>query len=184
DEKDMEEYYEKIKDVYLKIFHEIGLDVYMTEASGGSFTKTHSHEFQALAENGEDTIFVCETCKLACNKEVICHSALDAESRDGIDSRFRGNDKKIGNDNDGSGMTKCDKCSAELIEKRSIEVGNIFKLGTKFSEALGLNYGDKDGKLKPVIMASYGIGTARTMGAVAEILSDEKGLVWPETIAP
>jgi prolyl-tRNA synthetase len=72
----------------------------------------------------------------------------------------------------------------ELVEKKSIEVGNIFSLGTKFSEALGLTFKDEEGNELPVIMGSYGIGPARAMGTVVDLLSDEKGIVWPLSIAP
>jgi prolyl-tRNA synthetase len=73
---------------------------------------------------------------------------------------------------------------ADLAEKKAVEVGNIFSLGTKFSDALGLNYKDEEGKNKPVIMGSYGIGPGRVMGTIAELWSDDKGLVWPESVSP
>ena len=69
-------------------------------------------------------------------------------------------------------------------EKKAVEVGNIFPLGTRFSEALGLYFTDESGEKKLVIMGSYGIGLGRLMGTVAEVLSDEKGIVWPKEIAP
>ncbi|PCI29624.1 prolyl-tRNA synthetase, partial [Candidatus Kaiserbacteria bacterium] len=71
-----------------------------------------------------------------------------------------------------------------LREEKAIEVGNIFPLGTKFSDALGLKFKNEEGREESVIMGSYGIGPARAMGTVAELLSDEKGLVWPTEIAP
>ena len=73
---------------------------------------------------------------------------------------------------------------SDLSEKKAVEVGNIFTLGTRFSEALGLNYKDAEGKVKPVFMGSYGIGPGRAMGTIVEIHADEKGLVWPESVAP
>lgn len=75
-------------------------------------------------------------------------------------------------------------CGDGMGERRSIEVGNIFKLGTRFSEPLGLYFTDKDGSRKPVIMGSYGIGTGRAMGTVVEVHHDDRGIIWPETIAP
>jgi len=106
----------------------------------------HSHEFQTLAEAGEDTIYIIDEQKReAVNKEV------REEGKDG---------------------------------KRAIEVGNIFPLGTKFSETLGLNFKDENGDMKPVIMGSYGIGLGRLMGTVAEVLSDKQGLVWPKAVSP
>ncbi len=152
-----EEFYKKAKEAYLKVFSRIGLgeQTYLTFASGGSFSK-YSHEFQTVTETGEDTIFIDEKKKLAINKEVLNDEVL----------------KDLG-------VSKSD-----LVEKKAVEVGNIFSLGTRFSEVFELNYTDEGGNKKPVIMGSYGIGPGRAMGTVAEILSDDKGLVWPESIAP
>jgi prolyl-tRNA synthetase len=109
-----------------------------------------------LTDAGEDTIYVHEGKKIAVNKEVL-------------------NDEVLAD----LGVARSD-----LVERKAVEVGNIFSLGTKFSGALELNYKDKEGNVKPVIMGSYGIGPGRLMGTVAEIWSDEKGLVWPESISP
>ena len=79
---------------------------------------------------------------------------------------------------------KCPKCGNKLEEKTAVEVGNIFKLGTKFSSALGLNYTDENGNNKPVIMASYGIGPGRVMATIVEVSSDGFGIIWPESVAP
>jgi len=70
------------------------------------------------------------------------------------------------------------------VERKAIEAGNIFNLGTRFSEPLGLMYTDETGARKPVVMGSYGIGPTRLMGIIVEVLADEKGLVWPEAVAP
>ncbi|MEK7609596.1 MAG: aminoacyl--tRNA ligase-related protein [Patescibacteria group bacterium] len=157
DEKAHQDFYEKAKEAYRRIFDRLGIggDTYVTFASGGSFSK-YSHEFQTVSEAGEDTIFVHESKKIAVNKEVLNDEVL----------------KDLG-------ITRSD-----LAEKKAIEVGNIFSLGTKFSAALGLNFKDAEGKSKPVIMGSYGIGPSRVMGTIAEIWSDDKGLVWPESVAP
>ncbi len=157
DDSSHSEFYEKAKQAYIRIFDRCGIGghTYVTFASGGSFSK-YSHEFQALTEAGEDTIYVHEAKRLAINKEVL-------------------NDEVLAD----LGILRSD-----LSEKKAVEVGNIFSLGTKFSGALGLNYKDQDGTNKPVIMGCYGIGPARLMGTVVEIWSDEKGLVWPENIAP
>jgi prolyl-tRNA synthetase len=157
DETSHNEFYEKAKQAYVNIFEKIGLGdkTYITFASGGSFSK-YSHEFQTLTEAGEDSIFVDEKKKIAINKEVLNEEVL----------------KDLG-------INK-----ADLVEKKAVEVGNIFSLGTKFSDAFELTYSDEEGKKKSVIMGSYGIGPGRVMGTVAEVLSDEKGLVWPEAIAP
>ncbi|MFM2381851.1 MAG: hypothetical protein RLZZ76_618 [Candidatus Parcubacteria bacterium] len=150
-------FYEACAQAYMKIFNRIGIgaQTYRTFASGGAFTK-FSHEFQTLAEAGEDIVFVSEEKGIAVNEEVLA----DADLRE-------------------LGVTR-----EELTERKSIEVGNIFSLGTKFSEAIGLTFKDEEGNEKPVIMGSYGIGPARAMGTVVDLLSDEKGIVWPESIAP
>ncbi|MDP2684726.1 MAG: aminoacyl--tRNA ligase-related protein [bacterium] len=156
DEKDFEEYYNRLKVAYKNIFSRVGLgdSTYLTFASGGSFSK-FSHEFQTITESGEDTIYLCEKCNVAVNNEII-------DTQD-----------------------KCPECgSKDLTKKKSIEVGNIFPLKTKFSDAFGLKYTDKDGKNQPIIMGCYGIGLTRLMGAVAEIYNDKDGLVWPETLTP
>ncbi len=156
DESEHQKFYEKVKKSYLKIFKDIGLpDVFLTFASGGTFSK-FSHEFQVVSMAGEDTIFVDKKKKIAVNTEVCSDEIL----------------KDLG-------LSK-----ENLEEKRAIEVGNIFNLGTKFSEPLNLFYLDKNGNKKPVVMGSYGIGLGRLVGTVAEILADERGLVWPESIAP
>lgn len=157
DEKEHQDFYEKAKKAYLKVYERVGLgeNTYITFASGGSFSK-YSHEFQTLTEAGEDTIFVDENKKIAVNKEVL-------------------NDEVLAD----LGVKKSD-----LVEKKAVEVGNIFTLGTRFSDAFELTYLDEKGEKKPVFMGSYGIGPGRLMGTIAEVLSDDKGLVWPESIAP
>jgi prolyl-tRNA synthetase len=156
-ENDRDHYYDLIAEAYKRIYNRIGIGdrTYLTFATGGVFSK-YSHEFQTLCETGEDTIYVSEKNNLAVNKEVYTEEVL----------------KDLG-------LTK-----DELVEKKAIETGNIFKLGTKFSEPLGLNFVDEQGVKQNVIMASYGIGIGRLMGTVVELLGDEKGLVWPEAIAP
>ena len=156
-QEDLDEYYEKAAKVYENIFRRVGLGklTYKTYASGGTFAK-YSHEFQTLTEAGEDLIYVCDKCHVAVNKEII----EDLEH-------------------------KCPECGAsDLHEEKAVEVGNIFKLGTKFSAALELNYKGQNGEIKPVIMGCYGIGPQRLMGTIAEIINDERGLVWPEAVAP
>ena len=150
-------FYEACAEAYMKIFTRIGIGhkTYRTFASGGAFSK-FSHEFQTLAEAGEDIVYVNEDKAIAVNEEVLEVADLNE-----------------------LGVTK-----EELSKTKSIEVGNIFSLGTKFSEALGLTYKDEAGIERPVIMGSYGIGPARAMGTVVDLLSDEKGIVWPESVAP
>lgn len=157
DMDDLDRYYDEVLKAYLNIFERLGFDpaiTYTTYASGGAFTK-FSHEFRVLHEVGEDTIYACEKCKLAVNKEII----------DVQDS--------------------CPNCgNKDLEEKAGIEVGNIFKLGSKFSDAFGFKYTDEDGKQKPVVMGCYGIGPSRVMGSLVEVFHDESGIIWPKEVAP
>jgi prolyl-tRNA synthetase len=157
DEQEHNNLYREISQAYEKIFKKVGIGdiTYKTFASGGSFSK-YSHEFQTLSEAGEDTIYVDEKKKLAVNKEILNDEEL----------------KKIG-------LNRSD-----LKEIKAVEVGNIFSLGTRFSDALELFYLDEKGEKRPVVMGCYGIGPGRLMGVIAEVLSDEKGLVWPKEISP
>ena len=157
DEASFEKFYEKMKEAYKNIFQRVGIGhlTYMTFASGGYFSK-YSHEFQTITSAGEDTIYIDEEKAIAVNKEVLNDEVLNSL---GIDRE-------------------------KLVEHRAIEVGNIFTLGTKYSEPLGLTYTDPKGEKKPVFMGSYGIGLGRLMGTVVEVLSDDKGIIWPENIAP
>ncbi len=157
DEAGLEGFYEKAQEAYKKIFNRLGIGdrTYLTFASGGTFAK-YSHEFQTVCENGEDTIYLSRKKGLAINKEVY-------------------NDEVLAD----LGLKK-----DELEEVTAIEVGNIFKLKTKYSEPLGLLYTDENGKQRPVVMGSYGIGPARCMATVVELCHDEKGILWPEEIAP
>jgi prolyl-tRNA synthetase len=152
------EFYEKAAQAYEKIFARAGIGekTYRTFASGGSFSK-YSHEYQTVCDTGEDTIYVDEEKRLAVNKEI--YGDADVYAATGIDK-------------------------AGLKETRAIEVGNIFTLGTRFSEALGLSFKNIAGESKPVFMGSYGIGPARLMGTIVELMADEKGLVWPKSVAP
>lgn len=151
------EIYEAYAAAYTRVFNRVGIGdkTYRTFASGGAFTK-FSHEYQTLAEAGEDIVYVCEEKGIAVNQEVL----------EEVDLSELGVKRE------------------ELIERKSIEVGNIFSLGTKFSESIGLYFKDENGEEKPVIMGSYGIGPARTMGTIVDLLSDDKGIVWPKSVAP
>ena len=149
--------YAAVRKAYIEIFKRFGLAdrTYPTFASGGVFSD-FSEEFQTLSEAGEDTVYVDEEKHLAVNKEVLTDEAL----------------AKLGIER------------ANLVEKKAIESGNIFHLGTRFSEPLGLTFTDDTGAKKPVIMGSYGIGVTRMIGVITEVFADEKGLVWPENVAP
>lgn len=156
-EKEQEAFFEKAKQAYLKIYKELGLGdyVYTTYASGGVFSK-FSIEFQALSEAGEDIIYVDESKKIAINKEIYSKEMCE----------------ELGLDFE------------KLVEKKSVEVGNIFNLKTKYADALELTYTDEKNTKQSVWMGSYGIGIGRLMGTIAEIYSDDAGLVWPKEVTP
>ncbi len=155
-EQDLDKYYEMVKKAYVRIYKRLGIggSTYLTFASGGSFAK-FSHEFQTLAEAGEDTIYICDKCKVALNKEII------------------------------SEQSTCPQCdSAKLREEKAIEVGNIFKLKNKYSLPFNLAYRDERGNMNDVIMGCYGIGVTRLIGTIVELFHDDRGIVWPEEVAP
>lgn len=157
DETQHAQFYEKSQEAYQRVFERLGIGdiTFKTFASGGSFSK-FSHEYQAICDAGEDIAYLSREKRIAINEEVYTDEVV-AEL----------------------GLKK-----EELEEVKVAEVGNIFTLGTKFSDSIGLHYTDEEGHQKPVFMGSYGIGPARTMGVIVETLSDEDGLVWPESIAP
>ncbi len=156
-EAEHNEFYEKAKHAYLNVFKRAGIGhlTYMTFASGGTFSQ-FSHEFQTLTSAGEDTIYVDENKSIAVNQEVYTDEVLKT----------------------------LELVKSELVEHKAVEVGNIFSLGTKFSAPFGLSYKTQEGEEKEVFMGSYGIGLGRLMGTVVEVLSDDKGIIWPENIAP
>lgn len=156
DQADLDAYYEKATEAYKKTYDRLGLGeiTYLTYASGGTFSK-YSHEFQTLAEAGEDLIYVCEKCHIAVNKEIIAE------------------------------QDSCPICgNKKLSEKKAIEVGNIFKLSTKFSAPFNISYKDSAGKENTPVMGCYGMGPSRIMGTIVETFHDDKGMIWPESIAP
>lgn len=156
DEADLDRYYEVMKQSYVNIYNRAGIGdkTYITFASGGSFSK-FSHEYQTESLSGEDTIFLCEKCKVAINKEVL---------------EFQKNCPECGNE--------------KLREVKAIEVGNIFKNMTKYTEPFEVKYTDESGKERPVLTGCYGIGLGRLMAAIVEVSHDERGIVWPLTVAP
>ena len=155
-EADFEMYYEIMKNAYIEIYKRCGIGhkTFLTYASGGTFSK-YSHEFQTVTPAGEDLIYICDRCSVAINKEIKHEHVV------------------------------CPECKADTFkEEKAIEVGNIFPLKTRFTDSFNFTYKDEKGELKPILMGCYGIGLGRVMGAVVEALADEKGIVWPETIAP
>ncbi len=165
-EEDLNKYYEKMIKVYLNIFKEcgIGKNTFQTLASGGSFSK-YSDEFQTTTEAGEDLIYICKKCKLAINKEIKPENSVCPKCGFGDFSAQGG---------PASGWE----------EKKAVEVGNIFKLNTKYSSPFDLKFKDKDGQEKTVIMGCYGIGLGRLLGTIVEVNHDDKGIIWPKSVAP
>lgn len=157
DEKDFKKYYQEVAGEYKKIFSKIGLETKYVAADGGMFSK-YSHEFQVICPTGEDTIYHCDKCKFAQNKEI----------------------SKV---SDGD---KCPECDGNIIESKSIEVGNIFPLKNKFSSAMGAKFADENGKETDILMGCYGIGLTRTLAAIVEVYFDQQNnkMIWPESIAP
>jgi prolyl-tRNA synthetase len=157
-EADFKIFYEKCAEAYLRVFKRCGLGdfTFRTVAAGGSFTTGFTDEFQTISTSGEDIIYLDRSKKLAINKEVYNDETI----------------KKFGLD------------KSKLEEIKSIEVGNIFPLGTRYPDALGLQIKNDKGVSQTVYMGSYGIGLGRLLGTVVEVLSDDKGIVWPASIAP
>ncbi len=154
DSWDLDAYYEKVKDAYLKIFKRCGLTVTPVLASSGTIGGDISHEFALFSSQGEDKSGFCENCGFAANLEVL------------------------------SGENKCPQCQSSLVIKNCIENGHIFKLGTKYSEAMKAYYKDKNGRSKPIIMGCYGIGLGRLVATVVEASHDKKGIIWPKNLTP
>ncbi len=156
DETDLDRYYEVMKKAYLNIYKRAGIGdkTYLTFASGGTFSK-FSHEFQTESESGEDLIYLCPDCRIAINKEII-------------------DEQKT-----------CPDCGGKNFKMlKAIEVGNIFKLRSKYSEPFGLTYTSDKGEEKIVEMGCYGIGLGRLMGTIVEVSHDERGIIWPLSVAP
>ncbi len=157
DEAQHDDYYNAVKDAYIKVYERLGIgkDTYVTFASGGAFTK-FSHEFQTVCEAGEDVIYVHEGKNIAVNEEV-----MDEENLQSL------------------GITK-----EELKKVKSAEVGNIFNFGTQKSEDMDFTFMNEAGEKQYVHLGSYGIGITRVMGVLVEKFNDDRGIIWPESVAP
>jgi len=155
-QEDMDTYYDSVIGAYKKIYQRLGVgdSTFVTFASGGAFTK-FSHEFQTICDAGEDVLYVNDDHSVAVNEEVLD----DATTELGIDK-------------------------STLSPVKSAEVGNIFKFGTEKSEKMGIYFTAADGTQQPIYLASYGVGVTRVMGVLVEKFADDKGLVWPEAVAP
>lgn len=155
--EDFNAYFKKAISAYEKIFSRVGLKVIVTLAAGGSIGGDVTYEFQVPAPVGEDTVYFCPSCGYAINSQYAAEKGV---------------------------REKCPDCGKKLDETHGVEVGQVFSLGTKYSESLGAKFVGKDGKEKPLIMGCYGIGLGRVMGTIAEVCNDDAGLVWPEEVAP
>ena len=156
-QEDFERFYEVVKEAYFKVFTRCGLDAKVTEASGGAFSEKLSYEFMVLTEAGEDNIVYCEACTHCANADI--------------------SKKKAGE--------SCPKCGKGTLKAaKAAEVGNVFDLGQKYPKAFSFTYKTKAGTEATPVVGCYGIGTTRLMGTIVEVLSDEKGIVWPKKVAP
>lgn len=156
-EEDFEDYYKKVRQAYLEVYKRLGLVAKVTEASGGSFTDKISYEFMVITDAGEDDILYCPSCEFCINTEIAKVKTGDT----------------------------CSKCNKEiLLEARAAEVGNVFDLGRKYAKDFELQYTGEDGERKYPVMGCYGIGISRTMGVLVERFNDDKGIVWPKSVAP
>lgn len=154
-EKGLEAFYADATKAYYEVFARCGLEALIATAPGGIFTASDSDEFQVLSDAGEDKLLICKKCKTAYNFESVQ-------------------------------IAKTCKCGAKLGDKeeKAVETGNIFKLGTKYSDAFKLEFVDEKGKKQKVIMGCYGIGTTRLVGVIVEKFNDKNGIIWPKTVAP
>lgn len=153
-ETDLVNFYQKVKKSYFKIFKKCGLKPVCVEASSGSIGGNLSHEFMVPSDCGEDRILICKKCTWAANVE------------------------KVGQ------IKKCSQCQNSLEEKKSVEVGHIFNLGTKYTQKMKAYFKDKDGKEKLILMGCYGIGLPRLMAVVVEMNHDQNGIIWPKPLSP
>jgi prolyl-tRNA synthetase len=156
-QEDFDRFYQIAKEAYLRVYSRLGLVAKATEASGGAFTKKLSYEFMVLTDAGEDDILYCDACSYCVNVEI--------------------SDQKEGD--------TCSRCSAGTLARATAsEVGNIFDLGTKYTKDFSVTFKNEAGEAVYPIMGCFGIGITRLMGVIVEAWSDEKGIVWPEDIAP
>ncbi len=154
DQGGLKKNYALMYEAYKRIFKRCGLDVIIIDADSGAMGGSVSHEFMIQSPIGEDTVVQCPVCGY-------CGGGL-------VDA-----DKRI-----------CPDCGAEMNVQSALEIGHIFQLGTKYSQALGAVYLADDGSQRPMIMGCYGIGVSRLIAAVIETHHDEKGIVWPREVAP
>jgi prolyl-tRNA synthetase len=158
DQKDFDQYYQKAKQAYIKIFNRLGLTAKVTEASGGSFSQKISYEFEVLTDAGEANILYCAKCDFCVNIDDIKTCKEDE---------------------------KCPRCKKGVLKyAKASEVGNVFDLGQKYTKAFNFLITNDKGEQVYPIMGCYGIGISRTMGVIVEKFHDEKGIIWPKSVAP
>lgn len=156
-QEDLDAYYTRVMDGYIRVYERCGVQAKIVEASGGVFSDKFSHEFQVLTDAGEDLILTSPSWKFGQNQEVATLKEGDP----------------------------CPDHPSEKLEwKKGIEVGNIFQLGTRYSDAFGMAYSAEDGSKQPVIMGCYGIGVSRLVGTIVEACNDARGIIWPAPVAP
>lgn len=156
DAADLDRFYQQAIAAYQATFAALGLETQVVEASGGDFTQDFSHEFQVFCEAGEDTVLYCAKGDFAQNKEIAQVKAGE----------------------------KCPVCGSPIRQTNGIEVGNIFKLGDRFSRAVGFSVNATKGEEVFPVMGCYGIGISRLMAAIVEVCHDEHGIIWPASVAP
>ena len=163
DEGSLNETYNLMKETYKKILERLGLKFKIVKADSGAIGGDTSEEFHVLAENGEDTIAVSDASDFAINTELLLKDGDDLKSLEGKPSP------------DGEGTIEI---------KKGIEVGHIFQLGKVYTDAMGADVLDQEGKATNLFMGCYGIGVSRLVAAAIEQNNDEKGIIWPEAMTP
>ncbi|XMB85643.1 proline--tRNA ligase [Mycoplasmatota bacterium WC44] len=155
-EDDLQIWYKLVWDAYKRIFERCGLETKIVNSDTGQMGGKEAHEFMVMSEVGEDTITFCTVCDYGSNVE-------------------------FSNLNEGD---ECPDCGGKINIAKGIEVGNIFKLGTKYSESMNANFLNAQGKSQPMVMGCYGLGISRTLMAIVEQNNDESGIIWPDDLKP
>lgn len=173
--EDLDREFDTMEASYKTILTRLGLDFRVVEADSGAIGGSGSKELMVIADSGEDTIAVCDSCEYGANIEVFMD--LDAQDDEAEAVVYTDIKELKGDDN-------CPHCSGKLSLTKGIEVGHIFKLGTTYSKPLGCTYLDENGKSQDMIMGTYGMGVSRLMAAVIEQHNDERGCIWTPATAP
>ncbi len=158
DAQSLTEFYGRVTAAYKSFYARCGIQAIQVESDAGMMGGGDAHEFMLLSDSGEDTLLLCDACAYAANLEVLELQQLTGDI--------------------------CPRCEGTLRRMRGIEVGNIFQLGTKYSEAMGAFFTDSQGARKPLLMGCYGIGISRMLACVVEANHDGAGIVWPTSVAP